>query len=235
MHREQPAADLAARNPLLRQLRQARHVPGHPLRVDPTARQRLSAKGLRDGVLVFVVREDQLAAADVQIEALAQMLHGHGRRLDMPGRPYVAPLAADKGAALELGQAAAPKECEVSGVLLFVILQVDGGAHPHLGRIDARQPAVTGHPRQVEIKRSQLLVGQPFVGQLAGQGRHVLDVVTAACKVAGRPDAQPGQVLQKSVQPPPRFGFRKRPLPCAAGLLQVHDVDGLLHGQPPPA
>jgi hypothetical protein len=38
--------------------------------VDPAARQRLSEEGLRDGVFVFVVRKDQLAAADVQVEAV---------------------------------------------------------------------------------------------------------------------------------------------------------------------
>jgi len=46
------------------------------------------ALALRD--LVFVVRKHQVFAAGVQVKAVAQKLHGHGRALDVPSRPAAA-------------------------------------------------------------------------------------------------------------------------------------------------
>ncbi len=43
------------------------------------------------GALVLVVREDQVEAAAVDVELLAELAHRHGGALDVPARPAVAP------------------------------------------------------------------------------------------------------------------------------------------------
>ena len=59
--------------------------------VQPVSRQRraIGAAALRD--LVFVMREDQVLAAAVNIDGLSQMFSGHGRALQMPAGTPAAP------------------------------------------------------------------------------------------------------------------------------------------------
>ena len=52
----------------------------------PRAREAL-AGGLRLGALVLVVREDQVEAAAVHVEVLAELRARHGRALDVPAGP----------------------------------------------------------------------------------------------------------------------------------------------------
>src|SRR5258708_33402443 len=54
------------------------------LGVQPEARERLSGERLRLRDLVFMVREDQVDAARMNIERLAQILDRHDRALDVP-------------------------------------------------------------------------------------------------------------------------------------------------------
>ena len=60
------------------------HPDGHDLVAD-------RALGLGD--LVFVMGEAQIVATGVDVEALAQVLHGHRRALDVPAREALAPRA----------------------------------------------------------------------------------------------------------------------------------------------
>jgi hypothetical protein len=54
-----------------------------------SANFRRGAAGLRD--LVLVVRELEIEAAAMDVEVFAELLHAHGRALDVPARATVAP------------------------------------------------------------------------------------------------------------------------------------------------
>ena len=62
----------------------------HPV-VHPDLRERLPARGQRLRRLVLVVREDQVVAAAVDLEAHAERLLRHRRALDVPTGPAPAP------------------------------------------------------------------------------------------------------------------------------------------------
>src|SRR5439155_13532981 len=53
-------------------------------KVQPVADELLAGRAFALGDFVFVMRENQIDAADVKIERLAQVLHRHRRALDMP-------------------------------------------------------------------------------------------------------------------------------------------------------
>src|SRR5688572_4280758 len=61
------------------------------LHVQPVARERLSGRrlGLRD--LVLVMGEDQVLAAEVHVESLAELLQTHHGALEVPPRPAPPP------------------------------------------------------------------------------------------------------------------------------------------------
>src|SRR5438094_758225 len=67
---------------------------------------------LRD--FIFVVREDQITAAGVDIDLLAERLANHGRALDVPARTALSPGALPGGLA-RLGRF---PECEIAGITL---------------------------------------------------------------------------------------------------------------------
>jgi len=50
----------------------------------PKVSQGLSRCGKRLGALVFVVREDEVLTAAVNVQQIAKVTHGHSRALDMP-------------------------------------------------------------------------------------------------------------------------------------------------------
>ena len=51
----------------------------------------LAVAGLALGNLIFMVRENQILAACVDIDLFTQILLGHDRALDMPSRTALAP------------------------------------------------------------------------------------------------------------------------------------------------
>src|SRR6185369_10418655 len=90
MRREQIEADLLGTKLLehvldqeeaLLRLRHLLAAERHHAVVQPEVDERLAGRrlGLRD--LVLVVREDEILSAAVQVERLAEILHGHGRAL----------------------------------------------------------------------------------------------------------------------------------------------------------
>jgi len=52
--------------------------------VEPVARELDVGAGFGLGDLVFVVREHEIFAAGVEVEGVAEELHGHGGALDVP-------------------------------------------------------------------------------------------------------------------------------------------------------
>ena len=74
-------------------LRHLLFVEAHEAVVEEEANEGLATRalGLRD--LVFVVREDQVLAAGMDVEGLAEELRRHRRALDVPAGPAAAPRA----------------------------------------------------------------------------------------------------------------------------------------------
>ena len=59
--------------------------------MQPEAGEGFPRGRLRLGQFVFMVGEDQVLAAAVQVEGLPQVMHAHGGALDVPARPPGAP------------------------------------------------------------------------------------------------------------------------------------------------
>src|SRR5579863_6103457 len=89
------------------------------------------------GDLVLVVREDEVEAAAVDVEGLAQGLLAHRRALDVPARPAAPPRALPPGL-LRRGRL---PQYKVAGVLL-VGGDLDPGAGDQIGPAAPRKPAV---------------------------------------------------------------------------------------------
>src|SRR5579885_1610858 len=54
--------------------------------VHPVVRERLARRSFRLRDFVLVMRKDQVLAAEMDVERIAQILHRHGRALDVPAR-----------------------------------------------------------------------------------------------------------------------------------------------------
>src|SRR5690606_28139543 len=96
------------------------------------------------GQLVLVVGKDQVDAAAVDVESLAQVPPGHGRTFDMPARPTATP----GGVPAALGVVRRLPQDEVHRVLL-VWSDIDTRACQHLVHAAPGEPAITGHRRHV--------------------------------------------------------------------------------------
>ena len=84
--------------------------------VHPVFGKRLARRALGLGDLVFVVREDEVHAAAVDVKRLAEVLHAHGRALDVPAGTAHAPRALPRRLA---GLLRLP-EGKVHGMALYV-------------------------------------------------------------------------------------------------------------------
>ncbi len=112
-------------------------------KVEPVANKLFSgcAFALRD--LVFVVREDEVVAAAVDLKADAELLLGHRRAFDVPAGAPLADVGVPRrltGLLLRL-----PKR-EVARVLFLVLVRVHALARADdvAGEVDLRELAVFG-------------------------------------------------------------------------------------------
>ena len=184
--------------------------------VHPEADELLAAVGAGGlGDLVLVVGEDQVLAAAVDIEGLAQVFLAHGRALQVPPGAPAPPRAVPAGLAV-LGRL---PQHEVRRVLL-VGGHLDPGAGDQLIAVVAGKLAV-GLPRgHVE---QHVAIG--FVGVAAGQKRlderdHLADVLGGLGLVIGLQDAQGRHVLMKG----PGRAFGDGPDVLSRFLGRRHDL-----------
>ncbi len=107
--------------------------------VQPVGRERHAGRrlGLRD--LVLVVREDEVAAAAVDVEGQAELHLRHRRALDVPAGAALAPRARP----VRLARLGGLPEREVERVALAVVV-VDARLRLHLVDVAAGQLAVRG-------------------------------------------------------------------------------------------
>src|SRR5262249_39003013 len=132
----------------------------HQAVVHPVPRERLAGVRLRLGQLVLVVRERQVQPAAVDVERRADQLHRHGRALDGPAGPALAPRAVP-GRLAGLGRL---PQREVAGVALLVA-DLDAGAGGHLLGVAVAQLAVVVVLGDVEVDVARRGVGEALVDQ----------------------------------------------------------------------
>ena len=136
--------------------------------VQPVVHEGLAGGGLGLRDLVFVVREDVVLAARVDVEVRAQVLHRHGGTLDVPAGTALAQF----GIPVDVPVFRAPglPEREVAHVVLRVLVLVHAAAGPLLQSlgIQVGQPAVTREAVETEIDGSLDVVGMPALAQAAG-------------------------------------------------------------------
>ena len=158
--------------------------------VHPEAREPAVGAAARLGDLVLVVRKDQVLAAAVDVEGLAQVLGAHGRALDVPARPAAPPGAVPA----RLGLVRGLPQHEVGRVLL-VGRHVDPGAGDHLLAVPMGEAAVVGVGGHVEQHVAVGGVGVTTGDQLLDEGDHLRDRLGGARLHARRQGAEGRHVV----------------------------------------
>ena len=162
----------------------------HPMACKWLVRDALALRNL-----VFVVREHQVFAAGVQVEALAQKLHSHGRALQMPSRP---PAANGRIPRCLAGLGGLPQR-KISRRIFLVLIQIDARAVFHPGQIFFAQLAILGKGSQTKVPASVLcLVSRSRCSQLLDQLDHAWNVLSGASDDFRVLDAQRVHILKKS-------------------------------------
>src|SRR5262249_10851478 len=142
--------------------------------------ERLAAIGLALRDLVLVVREDQVLAAAMDVERLAEVFHGHRRALDVPARPPRTPRALPRG----LARLRALPQREVQRIPLR-LAGLDAVALAQLVDAPARQLPVVGLPAHVVVDVAAGGVGEALLDQRADHAVHLGDVLRGP-RVVGR-------------------------------------------------
>ena len=116
-------------------------------RVRPVPRKRhLAGQRLALGDLVFVVREDQVGAAAVDVDLVAERLADHGRALDVPAGAAATPRARPR----RLAFAGVLPQREVARVA-FAGLELFARGDELAVQVAVAQFAVVGKRRDVEV------------------------------------------------------------------------------------
>ena len=144
--------------------------------VHPVFGERLARRALGLGNLVFVMREDQVDAAAVDVKRLPEVFHAHGRALNVPAGAAHPPRAFPGRFARFLRF----PEGEIHGMALE-IAHFHARAAFQVVQVLAGELAIAGAVRLgVEIDVAVYLVGQALVFQLFNQGDDLADVFGGA-------------------------------------------------------
>ena len=123
------------------------------------------------------MREDEVFAAGVEVEAGAELLHRHDGAFDVPAGTA----GADRGLPRSFAGLGSFPESEVAGAVFFVFVDVDAGAVGHAGKIFFRELAVLGKFGDAEIIGAVVgAVGETLLHQLGDELGHLLDVLGGA-------------------------------------------------------
>ena len=164
-HRRQQVADgfrrvalgheVAQRVEVAERLRHLLAFHQQKLGVQPEARERLAGERLRLRDFVLVMREDQVDAAGVDVERLAQVLDGHHGALDVPAGAA----RADRRLPERLAFLGRLPQREIARVGLLVLVHVHARAGQVAAEIVVRELAVPGKRGDAEIDRAVARVG----------------------------------------------------------------------------
>ncbi len=174
--------------------------------------------------LVLVMREDQILAAAVDIEALAQIPPGHRTALDMPAWPPTAPGTVPAG---KVGRGGLPQH-EIAGVAL-VRRDIDARAGEQFVRAAAGQLAVIGIAGDGEQHVALGRIGVAAGDQAFDQDDHLGDVLGGTRLDIGGQGAQRGHVLVKFRRGGGGDGGDALPGLGRAGVDLVIDVGDVAH------
>ena len=176
--------------------------------MQPEARKWLAGERFRLRDFVFMVREDQVDAAGVDIERFAEVLDGHHGALDVPAGTA----RADGGVPERLAFLGRFPEGEIAGVGLFVLVHVDARAGDVAAEIVVRELAVAGKGGDAEVDGAVAGVGVAAGGQARDGVGHIVDVVGGRHQALGPLQAQAGAIVQKGLRIDRRVILRD---PCA--------------------
>src|ERR1017187_4155696 len=140
--------------------------------MEPIAHEWLSScrLGLRDFVLMM--RKHQIDAPAVDVERVAEILHGHCGALDMPAWASGSDRRFPK---MFAGLGRLP-QCEVAHIVLIVAIYVHASTGLHAGHIDFREFAVRGKFRDAKVDRAIAGVRESLFGEALDEPYHILDV-----------------------------------------------------------
>src|SRR4029077_17072804 len=99
----------------------------------PNKRFARSTFALRN--FIFMMRKCQVDSARVNVQRLAQVLHGHRRTLDVPARPAASDLRLPK----MLARLWRLPQCEVARALLFIAVVVHARTRLNSRQINLRE------------------------------------------------------------------------------------------------
>ncbi len=162
----------------------AKHAIVNPIAGKAAAGKR--AQALR--AFVLVVREQQIPAAAVDVERLAEIAPGHGAALDVPARPTAPPGTVP---ARQVGRGRLP-EHEVAGIAL-VRRHLDARAGQQLVWAAAGEPAVFGEASHCEQHMAFDRIGMTAGDQPLDQRDHLRDMPRGARLHLWRIDAERGE------------------------------------------
>ena len=144
------------------------------LAVDPVVDPFLPGGAFGLGYLVRMVDGYMVRAARVDVEVLPEVLHAHGRALDVPARVAPAPgRVPGEGLVLEL--ALGEPEGEIRGVAL-VRVHLDAGAGLEVVELEQGQVPVVREPRDVEVEVATRGIGVAIGLDAPDEGDHVIDM-----------------------------------------------------------
>src|SRR5579871_848238 len=106
--------------------------------MQPEAGERFAGQRFRLRDFVFVVREDKVDAAGVQIERFAEILNRHDRAFDVPAGPARSERSLPEALAFLGGF----PESEITSVGLLITIHVNSGAGDIAAEIVVRELAV---------------------------------------------------------------------------------------------
>src|SRR5674476_510404 len=95
--------------------------------MEPRPHERSAGGSLRLSDLILVVREDEVHAARVDVERLAEVGHAHRRALQVPAGPS----RPDRGLPAGLARLGGLPEDEVADIILRILVGGHPLPHPH--------------------------------------------------------------------------------------------------------
>ena len=146
-----------------------------------------------------MVGKDEVGAAGDDIEGVPQMVQGHGGALQMPAGADIAPFGGVIQAPFQFGQFGPLQQGEIAGIILFVVIQIHGFAHPDLIQVHLGELAVAFEPGDVKVDGAQFFIGIAFFQQALGQGHHVVHVLRGPGVGRGPFQPQGIDILEKFI------------------------------------
>jgi hypothetical protein len=164
-------------------------------RVQPETGERLAGERFRLRDLVLMVRKDEVHAARVQVERIAQVLDGHHGALDVPAGAAGADLGVPEGLALLGGL----PQGEIARVVFFVLVGIHARAADDAAEIGVGQLAVLREAGDTEVDRPVAGIGMAAFPELADGLHHLVDVFGGAHQFFGALQPQGGAVVQEGL------------------------------------